>query len=90
MNSSEHTALVVSVHTDVESRTLLRQNVQERTVRLNLKWQGKHDIADFDLDRLGRLVGCDTETEHTGWAIIEPRRNVKPGDTIPLRQNVSR
>ena len=82
---SEDTALVVSVHADVESRTLLHQNVQDRTVRLNLKWQGKHDLADFNLDRLGRLVSCDTESEHTGWAIIEPYKNVKPGDTIPLR-----
>jgi hypothetical protein len=82
---SEDTALVVSVHADVESRTLLHQNVQDRTVRLNLKWQGKHDLADFNLDRLGRLVSCDTESEHTGWAIIEPYKNVKPGDAIPLR-----
>jgi hypothetical protein len=55
-------------------------------MRINLKWQGKHDLGDFNLDRLGRLVSCETETEHTGWAIIEPRYNVKPGDTIPLRK----
>jgi hypothetical protein len=90
MNSSEDVALVVSVHVDLESRTLLHQNVQDRAVRLNLKWQGKHDIGDFNLDRFGRLVECETETEHTGWALIEPRHNIKPGDTIPLRQNVRR
>jgi hypothetical protein len=89
MSTKEDKALVVSVHADVESRTLLRQNVQDRTVRLNLKWQGKHDISDFDLDRLGALVGCDTESDHTGWALIEPRHNIKPGDTIPLRKHVS-
>jgi hypothetical protein len=82
---SEDTALVISVHADVESRTLLHQDVRDRTVRLNLKWQGKHDLGDFNLDRLGRLLSCETETEHTGWAIIEPSKNVKPGDTIPLR-----
>jgi hypothetical protein len=89
MSGKEDKALVVSVHSDVESRTLLRQNVQDRTVRLNLKWEGKHAISDFDLDRLGKLVECDTESEHAGWAIIEPRHNIKPGDTIPLRKDVS-
>jgi hypothetical protein len=85
MSSSEDTALVVSVHSDTESRTLLNQTVQDRTVRVNLKWQGKHDLTDFNLDRLGKLVSSEVETEHTGWVIIEPRRSVKPGDTVPLR-----
>jgi hypothetical protein len=86
MSSSENIALVVSVHSDVESRTLLKQTVQDNTVRINIKWQGKHDLADFDVDRLGKVVSSDIDTEHTGWAIIEPRRTVKPGDTIPLRK----
>jgi len=86
MSSSEDQALVVSVHSDVESRRLLKQTVQDNTVRINLKWQGKHDLADFDVDRLGKIVGSDVETEHTGWVIIEPRRPVKAGDTIPLRK----
>jgi len=85
MNSSEDTALVVSVHADTETRTLLSQNIQERAIRINLKWTGKHDLADFNLERLGRLVECEKETEHTGWALIEPHRNVNPGDTVPLR-----
>ena len=86
MSSGEDSALVVSVHSDVESRTLLKQTIQDNTVRINLKWQGKHDLADLDVDRLGKVVGSDIETEHTGWVIIEPRRAVKPGDTIPLRK----
>jgi hypothetical protein len=86
MSSSQDIALVVSVHADVESRKLLKQTVQDNTVRINLKWQGKHDLADFDVDRLGKLVSSDIETEHTGWVILEPRRAVKPGDTIPLRK----
>jgi len=85
MNGSEDTALVVSVHTDTETRTLLNENIQDRAIRINLKWVGDHDLADFNLERLGRLVNCEKETEHTGWALIEPRRNVKPGDTVPLR-----
>jgi hypothetical protein len=86
MSSSEDIALVVSVHSDTESRTLLKQTVQDNTVRINLKWQGKHDLADFDVDRLGKLISSDMETEHTGWVIIEPRRAVKAGDTVPLRK----
>jgi hypothetical protein len=86
MSSSDDTALVISVHSDVESRTLLKQTVRDNTVRINLKWQGKHDLADFDVDRLGNVVSSDIETEHTGWVIIEPRHAVKPGDTIPLRK----
>jgi len=81
MESSTDTALVVSVH---------QADPATRTVRLNLRWQGKHDLADFDWDRLGRLVSCDVETEHTGWAIIEPRHPVKPGDTVPLRGDAAR
>lgn len=85
MSTREDAALVVSVHADVEARTLLNQNIQDRAIRINLKWQGEHDLADFDLERLGRLVACESETEHSGWALIEPRHNVKPGDTVPLR-----
>ncbi len=85
MSSSEDAALVISVHADTETRTLLSQNIQDRAIRINLKWTGEHDLADFNLERLGRLVACEKETEHTGWALIEPRRNVNPGDIVPLR-----
>lgn len=77
MDTSTDTALVVSVH----------QTGPGRIVRLNLRWQGKHDVGDFDLDRLGTLKSCDVETEHTGWAEIEPFHPVSPGDTVPLRQS---
>jgi hypothetical protein len=77
METSQDTALVVSVH----------QSGPGRAVRLNLRWQGKHDLGDFDLDRLGTMAACDVETEHTGWAVIEPRRPINPGDTVPLRQS---
>jgi hypothetical protein len=59
MNGSEDTALVVSVHTDTETRTLLNENIQDRPIRINLKWVGDHDLADFNLERLGRLVNCE-------------------------------
>jgi hypothetical protein len=77
MQTSTDRALVVSVH----------QLDFGREVRLNLRWQGKHDVGEFDLDRLGTLISCDAETEHSGWAVIEPRQEVKPGDAIPLRHS---
>ena len=77
METGTDTAFVVSIH----------QTGPGRTVRLNLRWQGKHDVGDFDLDRLGRLTACDAETEHTGWAEIEPFHTVSPGDTVPLSQS---
>ena len=77
METTTDMALVVSMH----------QFGPGREVRLNLRWQGKHDVGDFDLDRLGTLAACDVETERTGWAVIEPRHPVKPGDTVPLRQS---
>jgi hypothetical protein len=86
MSSSEDTALVVSVHAETATRKLLSQNIHDRALRINLKWMGEHDLADFNLEQLGRLVACEKETEHTGWALIEPRRNVNPGDTVSLRQ----
>jgi hypothetical protein len=85
MSSSEDTALVVSVHAETATRKLLSQNIHDRALRINLKWMGEHDLADFNLEQLGRLVACEKETEHTGWALIDPRRNVNPGDTVSLR-----
>ena len=53
------------------------------TWRINLKWQGNHEISDFKLDLLGEVLGCETETEDTGWAIVKPRGGVYIGETIP-------
>ena len=41
------------------------------TFRVSLRWRGSHDIADFDLERYGRVLSIQDETENTGWAIIE-------------------
>jgi hypothetical protein len=43
-------AFVVSVH-DLSPNSHLH---------INLKWQGDHDISDFDLDRLGKVLNCET------------------------------
>ena len=69
------TAFAVSVHDDRPPGTL----------RINLKWQGNHDISAFDLDRLGKVVYYETETEDTGWLVIEPynRLNTHPEELLP-------
>jgi hypothetical protein len=54
-------------------------------LRINLKWQGNHDITAFDLDTLGKVVHCEIETQNTGWVIIEPynRLNTHPEELLP-------
>jgi hypothetical protein len=39
-------------------------------VRINLKWQGNHQVSDFKLDALGEVLDYQTETEHTGWVTL--------------------
>ena len=52
--------------------------------RINLKWPDKHEVTDFKLDQLGELLGCETETDQTGWVIVKPRGKISIGDEIPL------
>jgi hypothetical protein len=75
MKKSTDTGFIVSLHHDASPDAL----------RINLKWQGDHDISAFDLDQLGQVLRCENETENTGWAIVKPSRLVDPGDAIPLR-----
>ena len=56
------------------------------TWRINLKWQGKHEISDFDLERLGAVQRSEAETEHTGYVIVKSHTNPNIGDTIPARK----
>ena len=73
MKETVNNASILSVNADVSSNTL----------RVSLKWQGNHDIADFDLERFGKVLRVQDETENTGWAIIErPFRAVIAG-TFP-------
>ena len=53
------------------------------TLRISLQWQGDHDIADFDLQRFGKVLQIQDETEHTGWAIIERRFHARIAHTLP-------
>ena len=75
MKRIRDTAFVVSVHYEGSQGTL----------HVNLRWQGNHDISAFDLDRLGKVVHYETETEDSGWVIIEPynRLNTYPGELPP-------
>ena len=41
-------------------------------IRLNLRWRGLHQVNDFDFDCAGEVQDCQTETEHTGWVILQP------------------
>ena len=75
MKRIKDAAFILSVHEDVSPGTL----------RINLKWQGNHEIFDFNLDRLGKVVNSATETGNTGWVMIEHPRHLKPGDAIPSK-----
>ena len=61
MNKTMNNALILSVNTGASPNTF----------RVSLKWQGNHDIADFDLERFGKVLSFQDETENTGWAVIE-------------------
>ena len=64
----------------------LYEDVSPGALRINLRWQGDHEIFDFNLDQLGKVVACTTETENTGWVMIEHfRRFLEVGEAIPLR-----
>ena len=69
------TAIVMSCH---------EHNVPG-TWRINLKWQGNHEISHSDLERLGAVQRSEAETEHTGYVIVKSRTNPNTGDTIPAR-----
>ena len=73
-------AFVVSIHDDGCQGMLCRV-----TLHINLKWHGNHDISDFDLDQLGKVMQCETETETSGWVVVQQTRVVNSGYAIPLR-----
>lgn len=78
MKKSTDTGFIVSLHYDASPDTL----------RVNLTWQGDHDISAFDLDRFGQVLHYENESENTGWALIKPSCLVSPGEAIPLRKGV--
>jgi len=73
MNETTNKASILSVNADASPNTF----------RVSLKWQGNHDIADFDLERFGKVLSLQDETEHTGWAIIERPFRAVIAHTLP-------
>ena len=76
MKKNTDTGFIVSLHQDASPDTL----------RVNLKWEGDHDISAFDLDRLGQVLHYENESENTGWVLIKPSRLVSPEEAILLRK----
>jgi hypothetical protein len=74
------------VKTEVQAAVLsIHENSDEGTATVNLRWDGNHQISDFDLDRLGKVLNSEVETDHSGWALVERPVKVTVGKTIPLK-----
>ena len=72
--------------TEVQAAVLsIHENSDEGTATVNLRWDGNHQISDFDLDRLGKVLNSEVETDHSGWALVERPVKVTVGKTIPLK-----
>ena len=72
--------------TEVQAAVLsIHENSDEGTATVNLRWDGNHQISDFDLDRLGKVLNSEVENDHSGWALVERPVKVTVGRTIPLK-----
>jgi hypothetical protein len=58
-------------------------NTAPNTFRVSLQWHGNYDISDFDLQRFGKVLKIEHETQNTGWAIIERPFRVHPAYALP-------
>jgi hypothetical protein len=69
----------------VNQATILSVNADAapNTFRVSLQWQGNHDISDFELQRLGKILMIQDETPNTGWAIIECSFTVPIAYSLP-------
>jgi len=76
MKRNTDTGFIVSLHHDASPDTL----------RVNLKWEGDHDISAFDLGSLGEVLHCENESVNTGWAIVTSSNLVSPGEAIPSQK----
>ena len=72
--------------TEIEAAVVsIRENTNDRTARVNLRWEGKHQISDFALEKLGAVLNSEDETgQNSGWAIVEVPAKATVGMTIPL------
>jgi hypothetical protein len=73
------------VKTEIEAAVVsIRENTNDRTARVNLRWEGKHQISDFALNKLGSVLNSEGEDEHSGRAIVELPVKATVGKAIPL------
>jgi len=73
------------VKTEIEAAVVsIRENTNDGTARVNLRWEGKHQISDFALNKLGSVLNSEGETEHSGWAIVGLPVKATVGKAIPL------
>jgi len=73
LKASANKATILSVDT----------NTAPNTFRVSLQWSGNYDISDFDLQRFGKVLSVQDETQNTGWAIIERPFRVHPAYALP-------
>ena len=75
-----------SVKTEIEAAVVsIRENTNDRTARVNLRWEGKHQISDFALEKLGTVLNSEGEIgQNSGWAIVKVPAKATVGMTIPL------
>lgn len=52
------------------------------TLRVNLRWQGNHEVCGFKVDSFGEVLDYETETEHSGWVTVRPRGEVHLGGEV--------
>jgi hypothetical protein len=84
----------MSAKIEVEAAVMsIRDNPDDGTARVNLRWEGHHRISDCDLAKLGSVLNSEDETEHSGWALVE--RPVKamvgnyPSETVVFKVDPS-
>jgi hypothetical protein len=58
-------------------------NTAPNTFRVSLQRQGNYDISDFDLQRFGKVLRIQDETQNIGWVIIERPFRVPATYTLP-------
>jgi hypothetical protein len=52
-------------------------------IHLNLKWRDIHHVNEFNFESAGEVQEFQTETEHTGWVILQPHRSFRVRFLLP-------
>ena len=72
----------------VEAAVMSVREIPDAPRQRNLRWEGKHQISDFEVNKLGRVLDSEDENEHSGWAIVERPVQASVGETIPLEEKL--